>query len=74
MTACSGKTDDKKKKKKETKTEEPAEPIKIVVGESYRSELWGAQYIAEALGYYEEEGLDRTYYAEWRLSGSSAVL
>lgn len=35
-----------------------AEPIKITVGESYRSEVWGAQYIAEALGYYEDEGLD----------------
>ena len=36
----------------------PEEPIKITVGESYRSEVWGAQYIAEALGYYEDEGLD----------------
>lgn len=36
----------------------PAEPIHITVGESYRSEVWGAQYIAEALGYYEDEGLD----------------
>lgn len=39
-------------------TPEVTEPIKITVGESYRSEVWGAQYIAEALGYYEEEGLD----------------
>ena len=58
MTACSVKTEEAKEEKKETKTEESTEPIKIVVGESYRSELWGAQYIAEALGYYEEEGLD----------------
>lgn len=41
-----------------SQTPEVSEPIKITVGESYRSEVWGAQYIAEALGYYEEEGLD----------------
>ena len=45
-------------KTEETKKEENTEPTKIVVGESYRSELWGAQYLADALGYYKDEGLD----------------
>ena len=45
-------------KTEESKKEENTEPTKIVVGESYRSELWGAQYLADALGYYKDEGLD----------------
>lgn len=51
LAACGG----NESEKKEETTEEP---VKIVVGESYRSEVWGAQYLAEALGYYEEEGLE----------------
>lgn len=64
LTACSSgskSADDSKndtKTEETTKEEENTEPVKIVVGESYRSEMWGAQYIAEALGYYEDEGLD----------------
>ena len=57
LTACSNNTENTAEENKEVK-EEVTEPVKIVVGESYRSEVWGAQYIAEALGYYEEEGLD----------------
>lgn len=57
LTACSNNTENTAEKNEEVK-EEVTEPVKIVVGESYRSEVWGAQYIAEALGYYEEEGLD----------------
>lgn len=61
LAACSSNTESATEDKTETKeeeAEEAEEPVKIVVGESYRSELWGAQYIAEALGYYEDEGLD----------------
>lgn len=64
LAACGGKSENEDKMetneevKEETKEEEVTEPVKITVGESYRSEVWGAQYIAEALGYYEEEGLD----------------
>lgn len=58
LAACGGKTEKPSAEKTETKKEEVTEPVKITVGESYRSEVWGAQYIAEALGYYEEEGLD----------------
>lgn len=58
LAACNSNTKNTSEDKQEAKEEEAAEPVKITVGESYRSEVWGAQYIAEALGYYEEEGLD----------------
>ncbi len=68
LAACGGNAENTAGDKQESKEEEAAkpeeekeestEPVKIMVGESYRSEVWGAQYIAEALGFYEEEGLD----------------
>lgn len=59
MTACGtkkGTEESQGEEKKDNKKQE--ETIKLTVAESYRSDVWGAQYLAEALGYYEEEGLD----------------
>ncbi|EQF24343.1 NMT1-like family protein [Clostridioides difficile CD160] len=56
MVACSsGKEEDKSSNnaKKETKQLE-----KVKVSEPVRGELWGPAYLAKALGFFEEEGLD----------------
>ena len=49
---------EQKAEKEETKTEEKKELTKIIVTEPVREIMWAPVFAADALGYFEEEGLE----------------
>ena len=57
---CGGKENEQKteKQEQEVKAEEKKELTKIIVTEPVREIMWAPVFAADALGYFEEEGLD----------------